>query len=61
MKPAGYEACYAEIMAARLPAPKVYQPFTQYFDTDALMCIRDHFGVDLYLLCLEDATATLEQ
>ena len=55
MKTAGYVACYEAIEAALLETPKVYQAFTQYFDTDKLSEIRDTFGVDLYSECMRDA------
>ena len=61
MKPAGYEECYASIMAARLSKPHVCPSFTEYFQVSALDTIRDKYGVDLYRLCLKDATADIER
>lgn len=60
MKPSGYEACYNAIMAAKLPHPIKYQPFTVYFDSNQLEIIRDTFGVDLYRECLRDAENALK-
>lgn len=61
MKPAGYEDCYNAIMAAKLDRPHVYPSFNEYFDTFALRRIRDKYGVDLYRVCLKDATAEAER
>ena len=61
MKPAGYENCYNAIMAAKLDRPHVYPSFTEYFDGSALNDIRSTYGVELYRLCLKDATANVER
>lgn len=61
MKTAGYVACYAAIMAAKLSEPVKYQPFTVYFNRDELDKIRDHYGAELYKECLEDAIAQIER
>ena len=61
MKPAGYENCYRAIMAARLDRPHVCPSFTEYFDGSALDNIRDTYGVELYRVCLKDATADAER
>ena len=55
MKTAGYWECRNEIIAARLPAPHKYEPFTKLFNVDKLDAIRDKYGVDLYRKCLADA------
>lgn len=54
MKTAGYWECRNEIIAARLPAPHKYEPFTELFDVDKLDAIRDKYGVDLYRECYAD-------
>lgn len=54
MKTAGYWECRNEIIAARLPTPHKYEPFTELFDVDKLDAIRDKYGVDLYRKCLAD-------
>lgn len=61
MKPAGYENCYNAIMAAKLKRPHVYPSFTEFFDVAALDGIRSTYGVDLYRVCLKDATAAAER
>ena len=61
MKPAGYENCYNAIMAAKLKRPHVYPSFTEFFDVAALDGIRSTYGVDLYSVCLKDATAAAER
>ena len=61
MKPAGYENCYNAIMAAKLKRPHVYPSFTEFFDVAALDGIRSTYGVDLYSVCLNDATAAAER
>lgn len=48
MKTAGYWSCRNEIIAAHLPTPHKYEPFTEFFDVDQLDAIRDKYGVDLY-------------
>ena len=55
MKTSGYVACYEAIMAAMLDEPRVYEAFTQHFDTAKLENVRDTFGVDLYSECMRDA------
>jgi hypothetical protein len=60
MKPAGYENCYQAIMAAKLPQPKQYEPFTQHFDTNKLEEIKSTYGADLYAVCLNEVTAAIE-
>lgn len=54
MKTAGYWECRNEIIAARLPTPHKYEPFTELFDVDKLDAIRDKYGVDLYCKCYAD-------
>ena len=54
MKTAGYRECRNEIIAARLPTPHKYEPFTALFNVDKLDAIRDKYGVDLYRKCLAD-------
>lgn len=54
MKTAGYWECRNEIIAARLPTPHKYEPFTELFDVDKLDAIRDKYGVDLYRECYAD-------
>jgi hypothetical protein len=54
MKTAGYWECRNEIIAARLPTPHKYEPFTELFDVDKLDAIRDKYGVDLYRECYTD-------
>lgn len=54
MKTAGYWECRNEIIAARLPTPHKYEPFTKLFDMDKIDAIRDKYGVDLYRKCLAD-------
>ncbi len=49
MKTAGYWECRNEIIAARLPTPHKYEPFTELFNVDKLDAIRDKYGVDLYI------------
>ena len=61
MKPTGYVDCYNAIMAAKLDRPHVYPSFTEYFDGSALNDIRSTYGVDLYSVCLKDATAAAER
>lgn len=34
MKTAGYWSCRNEIIAAHLPTPHKYEPFTEFFDVD---------------------------
>ena len=55
------DACYKAIMSARLETPIVYEPFTQYFDTEKLENVRDKYGYDLYISCLRDATEVIEK
>lgn len=45
MKRSGYEECYAAVKAARLAEP---------IDTEALEDIKERFGNDLYIECLND-------
>ena len=45
MKRSGYEECYAAVKAARTAEP---------VDTRALEELREHFGWDLYIECLND-------
>lgn len=54
MKDAGYWECRNEIIAARLPTPHKYEPFTKLFDMYKIDAIRDKYGVDLYRECLAD-------
>lgn len=54
MKTAGYWECRNEIIAARLPTPHKYEPFTELFDVDKLDAIRNKYGVDLYRECYAD-------
>lgn len=54
MKPAGYEACYAEMMSAKLEKPIYYPYFAVYFDSKKLGDIRDKYGEDLYRQCRAD-------
>lgn len=55
MKTAGYWECRNEIIAARLPTPHKYEPFTELFNVDKLDAIRDKYGIDLYRECYADA------
>lgn len=55
MKTAGYWPCRNEIIAARLSAPRKYEPFTEFFDVDHLDAIRGKYGADLYRECYADA------
>lgn len=56
-----YDACYKEIMQAKLDAPKIYECMTVYFDTEKLENVRDKYGYDLYISCLRDATEVIER
>lgn len=56
MKIAGYDACYAAIMDAKLENPIRYESFTTLFDTEKLDEAKNTFGTYLYDMCLKDAT-----
>lgn len=45
MKRNGYEECYAKVKAARMAKP---------VNTTELENIRDYYGYDLYIECLND-------
>lgn len=48
MKNAGYWACRDAVEKYRLEDPRVYEPFTAYFDAIGLMDVKCKFGKDLY-------------
>lgn len=53
MRTEEFNNCYNAIYGALLDTPIRYESSTQYFSVSKLEDIRDTFGIDLYLDCLE--------
>nr|DAI51400.1 MAG TPA: hypothetical protein [Caudoviricetes sp.] len=61
MKTSGYWPCRNEIIAAQLPTPHQYEPFTEFFDVEQLDAIREKYGADLYRQCYVDALREVKE
>lgn len=61
MNDSGYDSCYNAIMSAKLDKPVFCPLFTVWFDGNALIEIRDLYGIDLYKKCLKDAEKYMEE